>query len=89
MTGRRFIEVFTAGCYICNEVVEKIKDLECSNCEVKIYDLNTKCESEVTDSKAKEYGIKSVPAVVINGKLADCCSNRGIDIEAIKAACSE
>ena len=36
--------------------------------------------------RAKNLGIKSVPAVVIDGKLADCCAGRGPDIEALKAA---
>jgi hypothetical protein len=27
-----------------------------------------------TAAKAKRYGIQSVPAVVIDGKLADCCA---------------
>lgn len=29
--------------------------------------------------------VKSLPAVVINGKLADCCSNKGIDIDVLKS----
>ena len=37
-------------------------------------------------SRAKELGIQSVPAVVINGKLADCCADRGPDIGVLKAA---
>jgi hypothetical protein len=30
-------------------------------------------------AKAKTYGVRSVPAVAVNGKLADCCSGRGVD----------
>lgn len=78
------IEVFTAGCYICNNAVKKIKDLACPNCEVVVYDLNEKCESNICEKKAKEYGIESVPAVAIDGELADCCNNKGIDIEILK-----
>ena len=37
-------------------------------------------------NRAKSLGIKSVPAVVIDGKLADCCEGRGPDIEILKAA---
>ena len=37
-------------------------------------------------SRAKNLGIKSLPAVVIDGKLADCCAGRGPDIEALKVA---
>ena len=37
-------------------------------------------------SRARSLGIKSVPAVVIDGKLADCCEDRGPDVEVLKAA---
>ena len=28
---------------------------------------------------ARGYGIRSLPAVVIDGRLADCCAGRGLD----------
>jgi hypothetical protein len=37
-------------------------------------------------AKAKMYGIRSVPAVVVDGKLADCCAKRGVDEAALRAA---
>jgi glutaredoxin len=37
-------------------------------------------------AKLKELGIRSVPAVVIDGKLADCCSGGGVDEQALRAA---
>ena len=36
--------------------------------------------------KAKHYGIRSVPAVIVNGKLADCCTGRGPDETTLRAA---
>jgi hypothetical protein len=36
--------------------------------------------------KAKRYGIRSVPAVVIDGKLADCCAGRGVQETSLRAA---
>jgi hypothetical protein len=35
---------------------------------------------------AKGLGIRSVPAVVIDGKLADCCTGRGPDEATLRAA---
>lgn len=84
--AKRLIEVFTAGCYVCENAVKEIKTLACPNCEVKVYDLNKKCDSNECEIMAKQYGINSVPAVAIDGKLVDCCSNRGINIEALKRA---
>ncbi|MFD2216501.1 thioredoxin family protein [Metabacillus endolithicus] len=84
--AKRLVEVFTSGCYLCDDVVKQVKDLACDNCEVVVYDLNEGCDTNECEAKAKEYGVKSVPAVAINGELVDCCKNNGIDIESIKAA---
>jgi hypothetical protein len=37
-------------------------------------------------NRAKHFGIRSVPAVVIDGKLADCCTGRGVDEATLRAA---
>lgn len=86
MASKRKIEVFTAGCPICDEAVAKVKKAACPSCDVIVYDLNKGCETNECRDKAKEYGIKSVPAVVIDGKLADCCSGKGIDVESLRQA---
>ena len=36
--------------------------------------------------RAKSLGIRSVPSVVIDGKLADCCRGRGVDVQVLRAA---
>ena len=36
--------------------------------------------------RAKLYFIRSAPAVVIDGTLADCCVGRGVDEAALRAA---
>jgi hypothetical protein len=35
--AKRLIEVFTAGCYVCENAVKEIKALACPNCEVIRY----------------------------------------------------
>jgi hypothetical protein len=35
---------------------------------------------------AKSLGIRSVPSVVIDGKLADCCAGRGVNERVLRAA---
>ena len=30
-------------------------------------------------ARAKQHGVQSLPAVVIDGKLAECCAGRGPD----------
>ena len=71
---------------MCQEALEQVKAVACPSCEVVVYDLNKGCETNECREKAKEYGIKSIPAVVIEGKLADCCSGKGVNIEVLKKA---
>jgi glutaredoxin 3 len=42
-------------------------------------------QKEVAD-RAAQHGVRSVPAVLINGKLAGCCAGRGIDESALREA---
>jgi glutaredoxin len=82
MSTKRKIEVFSAGCPVCLETVEMINRIVCPSCEVSILDMN---KPEVSE-KARNLGIRSVPAVVIDGKLANCCSGRGPDEATLRAA---
>jgi len=82
MATKKKIEVFSAGCSTCNETIEVVKRLAGSSHEVVIHDMQ---KSEVA-SKAKHYGVRSVPAVVIDGKLAGCCGGRGPDEHVLRSA---
>ena len=64
---KRKIEVFTAGCSVCSPVVDMVKSMACSDCEVIVYNLAEPCESKECIEKAKTYGIKALPAVAVNG----------------------
>ena len=82
MSVKRNIEIFSAGCPVCQEAIAAVQNNACASCAVTILDMNDPAVS----SRANSLGIKSVPAIVIDGKLADCCAGRGPDIEALKAA---
>jgi glutaredoxin 3 len=82
MADKRKIEVFSAGCSVCQETIEMVKRNACQSCELTVLDMN---DSNVAD-RAKQLGIHSVPAVVIDGKLADCCTGRGPDEATLQAA---
>ena len=84
--AKRRVEVFTAGCPVCEDAVKKVKEAACPNCEVVIYDLNSGCENNECREKAKQYGVTRVPAVAVDGRLLDCCSKGGIDVKQLKAA---
>ncbi len=68
----RKIEVFSAGCPVCDEAIEMVRLNACPSCEVTILDMK---DSEVA-KRAKELGVRSMPAVAIDGKLAGCCAGR-------------
>ena len=38
--NKRKIELFTAGCTVCEPVVEMVKGMACSDCDVVIYNLS-------------------------------------------------
>ena len=59
-----------------------VNDIACPSCEVTVLDMN---DANVAN-RAKSLGIRSVPAVVIDGKLADCCTGRGPDEATLRAA---
>lgn len=78
MKQKRKIEVFSAGCPECEPTVQLVKSIACPSCDVQVLDMN----NPDVAARAKEYGIKSAPAVAINGKLAGCCSTGGTPDEA-------
>jgi hypothetical protein len=78
----RKVEVFSAGCSACQEAVEQIRQAAGSTAEVVVLDMK---DTRVS-LRAKELGIRSVPAVLIDGKVADCCAGRGIDMQVLRAA---
>jgi hypothetical protein len=55
--------------------------MACPSCDVEVLDMN---KPEVA-AKAERYGLKSVPAVVINGKLAGCCAGAGPEEASLRA----
>ncbi len=82
MTAKRQIEIFSAGCAVCDQTISRIRTLACPSCEVVVLDMK---ESGIA-KRAKDLGVRSVPAVAIDGKLADCCSRAGPDESVLQAA---
>ncbi|GBE42390.1 MAG TPA: hypothetical protein ENH05_04905 [Rhizobiales bacterium] len=82
MTEKRTVEIFSAGCAICRETVSLVESMACESCAVNVLDIQDRGVAE----RARQLGIRSVPAVVIDGKLADCCAGRGPDAATLRAA---
>lgn len=71
--ANRIVEVFVTGCPLCDHTVKLVKEVMGHHCDVTVWDLR---EDHITDegrTKLTQYGIHRVPAVVIDGALAECC----------------
>ena len=82
MNVKRKIEIFSAGCELCKDTINTVKDNSCPSCDVEVLDM---MKPEVAN-RAKKLGVETVPAIAIDGKLAECCAGSGPDISTLKKA---
>ena len=82
MSTKRKVEIFSAVCPACEPVVPLVKSIACPSCEIEVLDMH----DDAVASRTKEHGVRSVPAIVVNGKLVDCCVTPGIDEATLRAA---
>ena len=75
MAQRRKIEVFTAGCSCCTEAVELVKFLAGNEHDIEIHDMHDPAVAVA----ANGYGIRRVPAIVVDGQLVDYFAGCGPD----------
>lgn len=79
--SQRHIEIFSAGCSACTDTIDLVNGMVCGSCSVEVLDMS---DTEVA-ARARNLGIRSVPAVVVDGKLLDCCAG-GVDKASLQAA---
>jgi glutaredoxin 3 len=82
MTTQREIEIFTAGCPVCEETVDLVNRIACPSCHITVLDMHDPSVA----ARAKSLGVHSIPAVAVDGNLAACCTDRGVDETALRAA---
>lgn len=82
MSVTRTVEVFTAGCPLCEEILSLVQSLACGSCDVQTVSL----QEEAGSRRAEEVGVTAVPAVAVNGTLANCCQGRGVEADDLRAA---
>jgi len=58
------IEIFSGGCHLCKKVVDIVTIGKCAGCQMDI--INVKDQK---DRRLAEYGITSVPSIVIDGRI--------------------
>ena len=82
MQKLREVEIFSAGCPICQEAIALVRSIACASCRITVHDLN---DPDVL-ARASGLGVQSIPAIAIDGALVDCCVDRGPDEAALRAA---
>ena len=66
MADKREIEVFTAGCSLCEDTVRLVKDAVAScGCEV----IERRCPPRQMCEEGKAYGVRAMPTVVVDGAI--------------------
>jgi glutaredoxin len=78
-SGRHKVEVFSAGCALCHEVIDVVRR-EVGSSQLIVHNM---MDARAL-ARAEELGIRSVPAVVIDGRLASNAGG-GVDIQALKS----
>ena len=79
---KRTIEIFSAGCSVCEQTVSMVRRIACDSCDITVLDMN----DAAIATRAEAMSIASVPAVVVNGELLSCCSGRGVSEGALREA---
>lgn len=67
---------------MCADAVAIVRRMACPSCHVTVLDIH---DTRVAE-QARELGIRSVPAVVVDGTVAECCSARSPDEAVLRAA---
>lgn len=76
----RTIEVFSAGCACCDDTLREVQAAASTNDTIIVRDM----KDPSVAAEARKHGIGRVPAVVIDGKLADCCKSGRVDLAVLK-----
>lgn len=82
MNQKHKIEIFSAGCSICHDTINLVKTIAGLDHEVHVLDMH---RAEFA-KRAEEHGVRSLPAVMVDGKLAGCCAGRGPDEQTLREA---
>ncbi len=82
MTTSRQIEIFSAGCPLCEDVISLVNRLACPSCEIRISDTHNAAVGE----RARTLGIVHVPSVVVDGTVLAAESTSVLDEACLRAA---
>ena len=61
------IEIFSANCHLCKEIIDIIEVGKCEGCKRIVYNINNM--SNDVKAKMNNYRINAVPTTIIDGKI--------------------
>jgi hypothetical protein len=67
MERHHTIEIFSANCPLCTHIIDNIEIGRCEGCNQIVYDVNMMTDK--IKSKIRDYGVKAVPSIIIDGKI--------------------
>jgi hypothetical protein len=82
MAQRKKIQVFSAGCLVCQEAITAVRHIAGADHDVEVLDMH---QADVA-ARARQHGIRSVPSVVVNGHLQACRTDGGVDEAILRSA---
>lgn len=80
MNNKHKIEIFSAGCGLCQKAIDLVKEIANENCEVVILDMHQKN----VEGRAQSLGIQTVPTILVDGRIAPCCQGKGINEDMLR-----
>ena len=78
----RTVEVFSAGCPACDKLVELTNQIACGSCSIEVLNMHDRKVA----ARARSLGVQSVPALVVDGKLAGCCDRPAVTEKGLRSA---
>ncbi len=81
--AKRTVEIFSAGCPTCQRTIEQVREQIDPRHDIVIHDMNG---DDGAADKADAFGIRTVPAIVVDGFLLACCKNKGPTLRELHAA---
>lgn len=80
---RRRVEIFSAGCKTCQRTIEQLREEIDPRHEIVVHDMQ---KDDGVAERAEAFGIRTVPAVIVDGRLLACCKNTGPTLRELQAA---
>jgi glutaredoxin len=82
MVRNRKVEIFSAGCSVCEKTIQLVTEMACSLSDIEVLDM----KDPLIADRAKKMGLHKIPTVFIDGKIADCYARGALNETFLKRA---